>query len=56
VQDRIYPCCIVFGLTQTRLELQQNVENFSVAINENWREDIKKLNIEKACSLCWVDV
>ena len=53
VQDRIYPCCNIFGQA-----MRQNIklDKISVKIDENWRENLEKINIEPYCRQCFVDV
>lgn len=56
VQDRIYPCCISFGLTSIRNDDYLTPENLGVLLDENWRENLSVMNLEKACVQCWIDV
>ena len=53
VQNRIYQCCVVFGQS-----VRQNIPlaEISVEIDKNWRENLAKLNIERHCERCFVDV
>lgn len=53
VQDRIYPCCNIFGQA-----MRQNIalDKISVPLDENWRENLEKINIEPYCRRCFVDV
>ncbi len=54
VQDRIYPCCNVFGLSQIREGI--DIDKISVVLDENWRGRLLKLDIEEYCKLCFFDV
>jgi len=53
VQSRIYPCCIIFGQS-----VRQNIdrEKVSVPIDEHWRENLLKIDLEPYCRHCFVDV
>ncbi|HDY72634.1 MAG TPA: radical SAM protein [bacterium] len=53
IQDRIYPCCNIFGQA-----LRQNIDPdmISVPVDENWRENLAKISIESYCRRCFVDV
>mgnify|MGYP001214112868 CR=1 FL=1 len=53
VQSRIYACCISFGQS-----IRQNFDRnqVSVPIDKNWRENIRKLELESHCRNCWVKV
>jgi len=53
VQSRIYPCCIIFGQS-----IRQNIDRneVSVPIDENWRENLTKINLEPYCKYCFVNV
>ena len=53
VQDRIYPCCVVFGQA---LRQGFSPESVSVPFDENWRENLAKVTIEQYCRRCCVDV
>ena len=53
VQDRIYACCVVFGQA---LRQGFSPETVSVPFDENWRENLARVNIEEHCRLCCVDV
>jgi hypothetical protein len=56
VQDRMYACCIGFGLCEMR---NLSREAASVAFDENWRENLATLEArmsQDTCSLCFVDV
>ena len=56
VQDRIYPCCIAFGLTTIRNDEKLSEDKLGVILDHHWRENLQKLNIEFACKQCWVPV
>lgn len=53
VQNRIYPCCNLFGQA-----LRQNIplDKISVVFDENWRENITKLDVDVFCKRCFVKV
>ena len=53
VQDRIYPCCVIFGQG-----VRQNIDlnEISVAFDGNWREHISGIDIEQHCRRCFIDV
>ncbi|MDD2731835.1 MAG: radical SAM protein [Candidatus Pacebacteria bacterium] len=53
VGGRIYPCCNIFGQA-----MRQNIDlnNISVLADENWRENLKKIDIETYCRRCFVKV
>lgn len=53
VQDRIYPCCVIFGLSVIK---DINLDAISVLLDENWRQNLAKINIEPYCKYCYVDV
>lgn len=54
VQNRIYPCCIVFGLSNLRKTV--TAEEVGVPVDEHWREHLQQLDIERHCKTCWVNV
>ena len=56
VQDRIYPCCIAFGLTTIRNDEKLSEDKLGVILDHHWRENLQKLNIEFECKQCWVPV
>lgn len=56
VQDRIYPCCIAFGLTTIRKDKSLTEDRLGVLLNHQWRDNLRSLNIENACKQCWVPV
>lgn len=53
VQSRIYPCCLIFGQS-----VRQNIDisKISVPIDENWRKNLTKINLEPHCRHCFVNV
>ena len=53
IQDRIYPCCIIFGQA-----MRQNIDldEISVAFDANWRENLAEIDIEQHCGRCFIDV
>ncbi len=53
IQGRIYPCCVIFGQA-----VRQNIDinTISAPVDENWRENLAKINIENHCKRCSVDV
>ena len=53
VQSRIYPCCLIFGQS-----VRQNIDinKVSVPIDENWRKNLTKINLEPYCRHCFVNV
>jgi len=53
VQDRIYPCCVIFGQS-----IRQDIDpdEISVPLDENWRTNLAALDIERHCRRCFVDV
>jgi organic radical activating enzyme len=53
VQDRIYPCCVVFGQSQRQ---GFDPETVSVPFDANWRERLARVDIEDRCRLCFADV
>ena len=53
VQDRIYPCCVIFGQA-TRRDI--DLGEISVPFDDNWRENLRKIDIEEHCRHCFVDV
>jgi hypothetical protein len=54
VQDRIYPCCVVFGLSQVRQGIA--CDNISVKLDKDWKRNLSKLDIEEYCRMCFFDV
>lgn len=53
VQDRIYPCCVIFGQSVVK---DINLDTISVPLDENWRENLAKINLEPYCRHCYIDV
>ena len=53
IQGRMYSCCNVFGQA---LRQDINIDTISVPFDENWRENLAKINIEAHCRRCFVDV
>lgn len=53
VQNRIYPCCNLFGETVRKGFPPEIV---SVSIDKLWRENIKEIDLEPHCINCFVDV
>ena len=53
VQSRIYPCCIIFGQS-VRHDIDR--DKISVPIDEHWRENLLKIDLEPYCRHCYVDV
>lgn len=53
VDGKIYPCCVIFGQS-----LRKNIDRntISVAMDESWRSNLAKVNIENFCKRCFVDV
>ncbi|MFH1401625.1 MAG: radical SAM protein [Parcubacteria group bacterium] len=53
VQDRIYTCCNIFGQA-----MRQNIDldKISVLFDENWRQNLSKIDIEPYCQRCFIDV
>lgn len=53
VQSRIYPCCIIFGQS-----VRQGIDRdrVSVPIDEHWRDNLLKIDLEPYCRHCFVDV
>lgn len=54
VQDRIYPCCNIFGLSVLRGV--GDPDKISVRVDKDWRENLSKLDIESYCKRCFYDV
>ncbi|MDP8200605.1 MAG: radical SAM protein [Candidatus Tenebribacter burtonii] len=54
IQDRIYPCCISFGLAAIRGNI--DLDDVSVILDENWRQNIPKLDLENYCKECFYNV
>ena len=52
VQDRIYPCCVVFGLA---LLNNINTEEAGVVIDRDWRKKLAKIDLERFCKICWFE-
>jgi sulfatase maturation enzyme AslB (radical SAM superfamily) len=53
VQSRIYPCCNIFGQSFHQ-DISQN--KISGLVDENWKKNLKKVNIEPYCKRCWTNV
>jgi tetratricopeptide (TPR) repeat protein/organic radical activating enzyme len=53
VQDRIYPCCVIFGQS-----IRQNIDldEISVPLDHQWRENLERIDIEPYCKACFVRV
>jgi len=53
VQDRIYPCCVVFGnLTRQGSDPGE----VSAPMDEHWKRNLDRIDIEPHCRRCWVKV
>jgi len=53
VQNRIYPCCVIFGQSVVN---NINLDLISAFLDENWRENLAKINLEPYCQRCGVKV
>jgi organic radical activating enzyme len=53
VQDRIYPCCVIFGLALRR---GWDPREMGVLLDEHWRENLSRVDIEERCRHCFMDV
>lgn len=53
VQDRIYPCCIIFGQS---IRQAIDLDEISVRFDEHWRDNLRHINIEPYCKRCFVEV
>ena len=53
VQSRIYPCCNIFGQS-----FQQGISQNKISglVDENWKENLERINIEPYCKRCWTNV
>ena len=53
VQDRIYPCCVIFGQA-----IRNNIDLDSVSgpFDRDWKRNLERIDIEPHCRHCWVDV
>lgn len=53
VQDYIYPCCVVFGLS---LLNNIDVKEAGVRVDKDWRQKLANIDLERFCKICWLDV
>lgn len=52
VGSRIYPCCVIFGQA-----VRNNIDlaSVSVVLDEQWRENLAKVNIDRYCKDCYIE-
>ena len=50
---RIYQCCVIFG---NAMRQKINHKEISVEFDKNWRENLLKLDINRFCKTCFVNV